>query len=308
MIGIYKITNKVTGKIYIGQSKQIEKRFKEHIRHSRLNTRNARTPLHSDIKRYGSDNFAFEVLEECEMSLLSEREKFYIAKYNSTNPEIGYNITKGGIGGPIMFAFDNPKSVLSEAVVCEINSLYLKGLLKRQAYRIIFDKYGINKNTFTDVWSGKTYKTIVNRSNANKDHIKEMRRINMSKETDTFSKVYVREIRDMKNKGVPYIEVYGIYKDILNKNTFRDIWYNRTYKYIKSDIPDNSAKSKNVRKSLYKIAQYSLGGELLNTFSSIREAYTSLFDNYTKTKASPIRACCLKKQKTAFGYKWEYVI
>lgn len=55
MIGIYKIINNVNNKIYVGQSIDINRRFKEHIRTSKLNKDTM--PIHKAIYKYGIDNF-----------------------------------------------------------------------------------------------------------------------------------------------------------------------------------------------------------------------------------------------------------
>ena len=74
MIGIYKITNKKTGKSYIGQSSNIERRRREHFEW------NIASEQYIDIliKDLGAENFTFEVLEECSKEQLTEREKYYI--------------------------------------------------------------------------------------------------------------------------------------------------------------------------------------------------------------------------------------
>jgi group I intron endonuclease len=87
--GIYKITNKINNKVYIGQSINIEKRF--------FGEKNGRLPnkhLRSSFKKYGLDNFKFEIIEEC--NNLDEREQYWIQHYNSSNRECGYNKTIGG--------------------------------------------------------------------------------------------------------------------------------------------------------------------------------------------------------------------
>lgn len=66
MIGIYKITNKINGKIYIGQSINIERRWKEHIFDNRKNSL-----IHLAIIKYGKENFSFEVIEECNQKELN---------------------------------------------------------------------------------------------------------------------------------------------------------------------------------------------------------------------------------------------
>ena len=90
LIGIYKIQNKVNGKIYIGQSVNIADRFQNHRKNS------SNPYLRNSIKKYGLSNFSFEVEEICDESKLDELEKFYINYYDSTNPEKGYNIQPGG--------------------------------------------------------------------------------------------------------------------------------------------------------------------------------------------------------------------
>lgn len=87
MIGIYKITNQCNGKIYIGQSKDIEERWKEHKR--KMQVRN--TQLYQAMRLFGVENFNFEVIEECSLDQLNEKEKFYIHKYDSLNN--GYNMS-----------------------------------------------------------------------------------------------------------------------------------------------------------------------------------------------------------------------
>ncbi len=94
-IGIYRIVNKVTQKCYVGQSQNIEYRWKVHIG---ILSRNGygNSKLQNAWNKYGKDNFIFEILEECEVAKLDEREIYYIQIYNSY--EDGYNHTKGGSG------------------------------------------------------------------------------------------------------------------------------------------------------------------------------------------------------------------
>ena len=93
---IYKITNKVNGKVYIGQSSfSVEKRFAEHCRD--MNKRSLeKRPLYSAMKKYGIENFSVELIEECELDIIHQREQYWIAFYNSYHN--GYNATIGGEG------------------------------------------------------------------------------------------------------------------------------------------------------------------------------------------------------------------
>jgi len=85
---IYKTTNLINGKIYIGQHYGIRKNYL-----------GSGTLLLKSIKEYGRENFSNEILEYCEkLEHLDDREKFWIKELDSTNPDIGYNIAIGGTG------------------------------------------------------------------------------------------------------------------------------------------------------------------------------------------------------------------
>ena len=93
MIGIYKITNKTNNKVYIGQSINIEKRWGEHKRNAfNSNTHTYRYPLYVAIRKYGLNNFIFEVVEECSIEILTTREQYWIDYYNSLDSNYGYNL------------------------------------------------------------------------------------------------------------------------------------------------------------------------------------------------------------------------
>lgn len=89
--GIYKITNLINGKSYIGQSSMIERRWSEEKRN-----KNNGKKLEKAINKYGIKNFSFEILEECLQEELNLKEMNYIEKFNSVKN--GYNITLGGEG------------------------------------------------------------------------------------------------------------------------------------------------------------------------------------------------------------------
>ena len=90
--GIYKITSP-TGKIYIGQSIDIKRRWRYH-RH--LSDSYHINILYRSFIKHGVDNHKFEILEECDRKLLNERERFYIEKYDTFQTLNGMNLTKGG--------------------------------------------------------------------------------------------------------------------------------------------------------------------------------------------------------------------
>ena len=100
--GIYKITNKILEKSYIGKSIHIEDRWKEHIwgKGSSL--------LHKDFLQYGVENFSFEILEVCNQIDLTEREKYWIAYYDTYHN--GYNLNDGGDNS--FYAVEKTKKII----------------------------------------------------------------------------------------------------------------------------------------------------------------------------------------------------
>ena len=99
MVGIYSITNKVTGAVYIGQSSDIDRRWMEH----KTPKAKGNDLLHGDMQKYGKENFELTVLEECKPEELNKRELFYIKRdqpfYNTVGKEVSeetkQNISEG---------------------------------------------------------------------------------------------------------------------------------------------------------------------------------------------------------------------
>ena len=96
---IYKIENTVNGKVYVGQSKDPKRRWKDHLNVSQ-NSKDGQydKPFYVDIRRYGKENFKLFVLEECRDQDMSAREVFWIEKLNAQDKNKGYNIYGGGRG------------------------------------------------------------------------------------------------------------------------------------------------------------------------------------------------------------------
>jgi group I intron endonuclease len=103
---IYQILNKVTGKSYIGKSKNYKKRFMIHLKHAagKINRR-----LYDSINYHGVESFELILLEdlgECSRELANEREIHWILKIDSLMPN-GYNMTSGGDGGDTLYSWDD---------------------------------------------------------------------------------------------------------------------------------------------------------------------------------------------------------
>lgn len=112
---IYKITNQVNGKVYVGQTAHtIESRWKEHTKASKYR----KYPLYFAMRKYGIENFSIEQIEECSIEQLNERERYWIAQYNSLKN--GYNATTGGDNS---FTF----KVVTDDQFTDIKNMYLGG-------------------------------------------------------------------------------------------------------------------------------------------------------------------------------------
>lgn len=93
MIGIYKITNTINNKCYIGQSIDLTKRIAYHKR-ALKGKYHENNHLQKAVKKYGINNFTYEILCECRVDELDELERMYIVQYDSI--ENGYNLETGG--------------------------------------------------------------------------------------------------------------------------------------------------------------------------------------------------------------------
>lgn len=94
--GIYMIKNKDTGQIYIGQSINIERRFREHCQSKR------KLYIDNAIRKHGKEKFIFSVIckLECDEDLLNTMEEYYIWKYDTYKSKNHYNLTPGGDFNP----------------------------------------------------------------------------------------------------------------------------------------------------------------------------------------------------------------
>lgn len=117
MLYIYKFTNKINGKTYIGQTNNIEQRKRGHKSTAYNNkAHDYHNAFHNAIRKYGWENFDFEILEEVDDSFgreyLNQREIFFISYYDSLVGHNGYNIKEGGNGN-----MPEPKT-FEERVAC----------------------------------------------------------------------------------------------------------------------------------------------------------------------------------------------
>lgn len=140
---IYKITNTINNKIYIGQTtKTLEERKKSY--HSTY--KSCRRPIESAMAKYGFENFTWEIIDYANTRKeLDEKERYWISFYNSLTPN-GYNVELGG--NSIGKHSEETKRKISEAQKGELNHMYgKKGKLNHTSKPVI------------DLMTGKIYES-----------------------------------------------------------------------------------------------------------------------------------------------------
>jgi len=147
---IYKITNRINGKVYIGQSKNCHRRFQEHIKGEK-----SVSLIHLAIKKYGKQNFDFEIIEK-EISDYNEKEKFWIEFYKSNQRDFGYNILDGGQEPPVLKGEDSSLSKISNKDFHEMEKLIKDSDL---TFQQIAKKYNLTENYISQVNRGMARRT-----------------------------------------------------------------------------------------------------------------------------------------------------
>lgn len=125
--GIYKITNKLNRKVYIGQSVDISARWAKH--RSCSQEKNPTIRLYQAMQEDGFDNFSFEIIELCPKEELNEKEWYYIQQYNALDENFGYNMST---------KLNLQKKITKEQAE-EAQYLLLESTLKNKEIAEIFD-------------------------------------------------------------------------------------------------------------------------------------------------------------------------
>ena len=161
---IYIITNDINRKVYVGQTKNIEERFKAHCKPASAKENSL---IDKAIQKYGKEHFTVKILES-QVENYDEREKYWIKYYNSQTP-FGYNILEGGNKPPTYCGDDHPNVKISDTDVIKLkndlkntqislNELALKyNISKRQVLRI---NQGISRSKINEQYPIRTNPNI----------------------------------------------------------------------------------------------------------------------------------------------------
>ena len=314
MKGIYKIQNKVNGKIYIGQSKDIEKRWNGHRKMSYYRSSSQGTyPLYEDMDKYGIDQFDFAIIESSEewtKEELTKREAHWVHYYDSINT--GYNQVD-----PLKWMpKDNKWSKLSQDDIDEIIRLLS---YSKYTQTQIAKMFHITDSIVSNINTGETHhKENINypiRFNKKPDPVYCSRcgkRISYNTKHGLCTRCYgLTQYRlnltfeDLKNELNLYqgnMSEIGRKYNVSANAVKKYCKHLELFEYAKSLWPKPKPKIKQespLPKPVYQIDPNT--NEIIARFESTREAERAIPDAYAH-----IAAVCKGRRQTAGGYKWKY--
>lgn len=167
MIGIYKFTNKINGKVYIGQSVNLKQRYAGH-KSASFNEKAAdyNTQFHQAARKYGWENFDYEILVEVSeeeyqknCKILDDLEKYFIEYYNSYKN--GYNATAGGREN---FDVEGAKGEKNgRALLTKQDVIYIRECYNNHVrFKTIYEEYKdrISRRGLEKIWRFENWKDI----------------------------------------------------------------------------------------------------------------------------------------------------
>lgn len=215
MYFIYKITNIINNKIYIGQTNNPSLRWSQHKSNAKYN-RNEQIVTRA-ISKYGESNFTFEVIASClSKDNVDKSEEDIICQYDSRNPEKGYNVASGGNTTP-----RTPDMIkkISNALKDHYknNFNHMKGKKLPQEWKDNISKASIGKpgtnfgKKFNNDWRLK-----ISKSQAGKEN-KKLRRFDQDTEKE-ICRLYLEEEHSMYYLGNSFNCQRSLINDILKRN------------------------------------------------------------------------------------------
>lgn len=224
MIGIYKYTNKTNNKSYIGQSIKLEERKKEHERYYLNPKHNCyKTKFYCALRKYGLENFTYEILEQGEYSEqeLNELEIYYINYFDTYYND--YNSTLGGD----MTAVSRK---LNEEQILQIKQLLANTDLSLSD---IAEKFGLNRHSTMIglINKGKCWTRIGNYNYPIRKECSKLQNSGGKNPNAILSDKEVIIIRErFVNETLP--QIYNDYENIISFNELKKIVYGSQFKHL----------------------------------------------------------------------------
>lgn len=205
MAYIYKITNLINNKCYIGKTlNTIQERWREHCSDYKKRDEEKR-PLYSAMNKYGIENFKIEEIEQCNEDIVNDREKYWIEYYGSFKK--GYNATLGGDGKAyldrklLIKTYNEIQNLKKSAKILNIDAGHLSKILKennievRSSKEVQNEEYG-KEIAMIDLETNAIIKTFISLADAAR-YIKEQ--INSTAEIRGMT-VHIRQVAQGKRK------------------------------------------------------------------------------------------------------------
>lgn len=233
MIGIYKFTNKINNQIYIGKSIDIDYRIKQHFQNAFRNTKGNKEynkPLYQAIRKYGSDSFLIEIIEECAINQLNEREKYWIDYYDSYKN--GYNCTIGGDGIKNNQGELHPKTKLTNEDVYKIREFYNQHYDQKDIFQQY--KHLIGESGFRKIWNGYTWKEVHMDVYTEENKKYYLYKRNSHSENNSHAKLTEQDvinIRTRKKNGESFNNVQKDYPQLTKKSLY-NVWQGYNWKQV----------------------------------------------------------------------------
>lgn len=288
MASIYKITNLINNKIYIGETIQpINHRWNQHISSSlNKNRYDYNYPIHNAIRKYGDNNFIIELIEECDDNIRFERESYYIEFYDSTNQINGYNLIKEGQGG-CKYSSKEIKELWNMGLtISEIKQKLncSKGLVQRRLRGQNIPENEI-KNRMSLEASIKQGEKIEQYTLSGK-FVKEWHSISYCEKETGFNQSAISQVCHQRQ-----LSAYGFLWKFVKDNTDISVWVN------------NYNNKKHAGRPKKKIGQYDKTTQnLISIYESATEAAKALG---IPDKSGICRAA--RKQGSSAGFIWKYI-
>ena len=284
--GIYKITNVINKKIYIGQSIDIYTRWATH-KSELNNNRHHNSYLQRAWNKYDEGNFSFDILEECKEELLDERECYYIELFNSTNSEYGYNLVSGGSKNR---KFTNETlEKMSKSQTGRIHSEETKKKISESHKGKIISQDTILKLRESHKKENLSQETINKMSIAKKGKpLTEEHRKNLSEARK--GRVFSDETRRKMSESSMGHEVSEETKEKLRKAN--------SGKKMSEESKEKVRKTR-IKKAVIQFDKNT--GTFICEYESI-----SLAEQITGAPGTQISACCKGKRKSVRGFIWRY--
>lgn len=211
---IYKITNLINGKIYIGQTTDMERRTKQHLRDSRL--KKPKSVIGKAIKKHGWENFTVDIrFNAFDADALNEAEKSIIKDDKSTESKIGYNLREGGMAASGWCHSDATKAKLSLSHIgltmpCSEETKAKIGLANKGRTRTNESKTKMSLSARRRTPVSEEAKHNMSLSQKGKTHSEQTRqKISLAHKDKMHSKEHTQKLAEACNKPVSQLSLNG---------------------------------------------------------------------------------------------------